>query len=144
MEEGAAAVVSVILIILYLALAILTARSEARTTMIRNEGTEFNGFELEPRVYSNQEYMDMASVQRPGETAEALEWRFLITRNRTDYYGIILAGTFFPLYWIRWGLFRAVCTGHGRTPKQVQKDNEAQAQRINELEKELGIKHGGE
>lgn len=132
------------LFILYLVAAILTARSEARLTILRNEGSVFNGFELEPRIYSNREYMDLASYQHPTDTEWTVQCRFALVRNRSDYYGIIAAGVLFPLYWIRRGLIHSVCEGHDRTEAQHEGDLEERARRIRDLEAELNIRNEDE
>lgn len=128
-----------LILIAYLAGAVFTARKLVYETMLRNEGRDYFGTELEAHVYSRKEYRELAEQKFIKSWLVADIARTEYWDHPSDYTGIFWRAGAFPLYWGRKGFRAMLFKGHKKTPRQLEQENAEMRKRIKELENDLDI-----
>jgi len=115
-------------LVLYLVIAILTARRLVYETMCINEKSTYLKVPLEAKLYSKSDYLRIAR--------KVSDYRYVSADEVpiSDYTGILLHAGAWPLLWTLRALHAMVMNGHKKTPGQREKELKEREREMKKLE----------
>lgn len=117
------------IVVLYLVIAILTARKLVYETMCINEKSTYLKVPLEAKLYSKSDYLRIAR--------KVNDYRYVLSADEvpiSDFTGIILRAGAWPLLWTLRALHAMVMNGHKQTPGQREKELKERERAMKKLE----------